>query len=212
MIDNDIENTGLVYLLTNPSMPGLVKIGITFNEDVKIRMMQLYSTGVPLPFECAYAAKVKDPQKVELAFHTAFSPNRINPKREYFEIEPAQAIALLKLLELSDATIEVSQEKETVDSVELNAGKEFARKRPRFDFITMGIPIGSELIFVSTGETSLVRTNKTVEFRGQEMSLTSATRQALGEGYAYNIAPGPYWTFNGRRLRDIYNETYIMEV
>lgn len=31
---------------------------------------------------------------------------------------------------------------------------------------------------------------------------------ALGDGYAYNVAPGPYWSFNGRKLKDIYNETY----
>jgi hypothetical protein len=24
----------------------------------------------------------------------------------------------------------------------------------------------------------------------------------------YSVQPGPYWTFNGRSLRDIYNETY----
>jgi hypothetical protein len=31
---------------------------------------------------------------------------------------------------------------------------------------------------------------------------------ALGEGYAYNIALGPNWSFNGRKLLDIYNDTY----
>jgi hypothetical protein len=24
----------------------------------------------------------------------------------------------------------------------------------------------------------------------------------------YNATPGPYWSFNGRKLRDIYNATY----
>jgi len=49
---------GIVYLLTNPFMPGLVKIGMTAQEDIDKRMKELYTTGVPVPFECRYACKV----------------------------------------------------------------------------------------------------------------------------------------------------------
>lgn len=49
---------GIVYLLTNPVMPGLVKIGMTAQEDIDKRMKELYTTGVPVPFECQYACKV----------------------------------------------------------------------------------------------------------------------------------------------------------
>ncbi len=38
-------------------MPGIVKIGKTTQEDVKVRMQQLYQTGVPLPFDCIYAGE-----------------------------------------------------------------------------------------------------------------------------------------------------------
>ena len=50
---------GIVYLLTNPVMPGLVKIGMTTREDIDTRMRELYSTGVPVPFECQFACRVK---------------------------------------------------------------------------------------------------------------------------------------------------------
>jgi hypothetical protein len=73
----------------------------------------------------------------------------------------------------------------------------------------MGIPVGSELPFIQNEEPAIVTDEKAVTFRGQVTSLTNATRIALGEGYAYNIAPGPYWTYNGKRIRDIYNETYL---
>lgn len=36
---------GIVYLLTNPVMPGLVKIGMTAQEDIDKRMKELYTTG-----------------------------------------------------------------------------------------------------------------------------------------------------------------------
>jgi hypothetical protein len=189
-------------------MPGIIKIGKTTKEDVKVRMKELYASGVPLPFECDYAARVRNIDEVEKALHTAFSPNRVNPRREFFEIEAAQAIAIIRLLEMQNVTPLVDREVNLIDPVELEAGKAFAKKRPRMNFEEMGIPIGSELIFSNNAEVALVVSERTVMFRGEVSSLTSATRTALGEGYAYNIAPGPYWSYNGRKLRDIYNDTY----
>jgi hypothetical protein len=52
----------IVYVLTNEAMPGLVKIGMTDDTNPDTRVSQLYSTGVPLPFE------------VEQALHSAFAP------------------------------------------------------------------------------------------------------------------------------------------
>ena len=46
---------GIVYVLTNPAFPNLVKIGITTRDEVQVRMAELYTTGVPLPFKCVYA-------------------------------------------------------------------------------------------------------------------------------------------------------------
>lgn len=79
---------GIVYLLTNPVMPGLVKIGMTAQEDIDKRMKELYTTGVPVPFECQYACKVdkNDCLKIEKALHKAFEPNRVNATREFFRI------------------------------------------------------------------------------------------------------------------------------
>ncbi|MCW3084029.1 MAG: nuclease family protein [Bacteroidetes bacterium] len=203
------NDTGIVYLLINPVMPGLVKIGSTYRDDTKFRMNELYSTGVPLPFECIYAAKVKNPEKVEGALHTAFAPDRINARREFFEIEATQAIAILKLLEIEDSTMQIEKEVEMVDSVSLEAGKEYSKKRPKFNFIEMGIPIGSEIVCTKNGETAIIDSDHTIFYKGESISLTSATRSILG--YAYNVAPGPYWTFNARPvLRDIKNRIAVL--
>ena len=49
----------IVYVLTNEAMPGLVKIGLTA-DTVEARLTQLSShTGVPLAFECYFAAEVQ---------------------------------------------------------------------------------------------------------------------------------------------------------
>lgn len=201
------NNQGIVYILTNPAIPNMIKIGMTTVEDVKLRMAQLYTTGVPLPFECVYAAKVSNHEKVEKALHTAFGPDRINPKREFFEIEAAQAIAIIKLMELEDVTPKVANEKEVIDEVEREAGEAYARKkRPRFSFSEMGIPVDGELVNVTNGEVVKVLSDRTISFRGKETSLTNATRIILDN--SYHVAPGPYWTYNGKSLRALYNETY----
>ncbi len=46
-------------------------------REIGARLSDLYSTGVPLPFECEYAAKVKDQKEVESAFQFAFGPYRL---------------------------------------------------------------------------------------------------------------------------------------
>ena len=66
-------------------MPGLTKIGMTTQDDITPRLNQLYTTGVPVPFECAYACQVKECENVERALQLAFGNTRINPKREFFK-------------------------------------------------------------------------------------------------------------------------------
>jgi len=196
----------IVYVLSNPAMPGLVKIGRTDNTDANIRIAQLYTTGVPVPFTLEYACKVTNPDEVEKALHIAFGPQRTNPKREFFNIEPEQAIAILRLLNTEDATQEVLGQKSDIDPESAQAAVALKAKRPNMNFTEMGIPEGSVLHSVEDDSTATVVAPKKVRFREEEMSLTAATRIVLG--IEHSVQPSPYWTFNGRSLRDIYNETY----
>ncbi|HQO29207.1 MAG TPA: GIY-YIG nuclease family protein, partial [Accumulibacter sp.] len=51
---------------------------------------------VPVPFDCAFACKVKDAAEVEKALHLAFGMTRINPNREFFKLEPERVIVLTR--------------------------------------------------------------------------------------------------------------------
>lgn len=198
---------GIVYILTNPAMPNLVKIGMTTRLEVGIRMSELYTTGVPVPFECSFAGKVNDVKKVENAFHKAFGPYRINPNREFFEIEDSQAMGLLEIICTENLTPEINNELDKVDQVSKDAGKILSKKRrQRFNFQEMGIDTGAILNSNYNEETCLVDDERNVIFRGEKMSLTRATRIKLEN--SYNVAPGNYWIFEGKKLREIYNETY----
>lgn len=202
-----MNQEGIVYVLTNPAIPGLVKIGMTTRLEVEARMNELYSTGVPLPFECSFAGRVNDVKKVEKAFHKAFGPYRINPNREFFEIEDTQAIGLLEIICEEDVTPVVKSELDKVDEASKDAGKQYSKKkRPNFDFHEMGIPVGSILTSNVNDEECEVVESRKVRFREEVMSLTAATRIVLDNDYS--VAPGPYWVFEGKRIRDYYNETY----
>lgn len=201
------ENLGIIYVLTNPAMPGLVKIGKTSRNSVEGRLSELYSTGVPVPFECVFAGQVENESKVEKAFHLAFGPYRINPSREFFEIEPEQAITLLQLMITKDVTPELQEEASDVDAGSREAAKKLkARRRPRLNFIEMGIPVDSILEFTRGDSSCKVISDRRVKFEEEDFSLTALTKRLLEVDTP--LQPCPYWTFEGRNLSDIYNETY----
>jgi hypothetical protein len=91
------EQRGIVYGLTNRVFPGLVKIGRTASS-IQTRREQLFTTGVPEPFDVGVAYQVPNPFEVEGALHRAFSPYRHNARREFFRIEVFQVKAILSLL------------------------------------------------------------------------------------------------------------------
>ncbi len=201
------ENLSVVYVLTNPAMPGLVKIGKTSQNDHATRVSQLYTTGVPVPFDIEYACKVSNPADVETALHTAFAPQRINPKREFFRIDAEQAISVFRLLNVDDVTEEVKADTQGIDEQDKQAAEQLRKRRPNLNFDEMGIPIGSTLNAVKTDDTAVVVGPKKVKFRGhEEISLSAATREMIDT--EYNVAPAPYWTFDGKLLKEIYEDTY----
>ena len=200
------SSVGIVYVLTNPAMPGLVKIGKTARGSVEARLGELYSTGVPVPFECAFAGRIEDETTVERAFHTAFGPYRVNPKREFFQIEPEQAIALLELMIVENVTPQLQAEAATVDAGAEDGAKRLRARRPVQNYIEMGIPIGSTLVFSGGDHTCTVVSGRRVTHEGEETSLTALTQKLLDTDRP--LQPSPYWEFNGRRLSDIYDDTY----
>lgn len=203
-------NYSIVYVVTNPAMPGLVKIGKTTQAEAEMRLGQLFNTSVPFPFKLEFACRVTNPDEVERALHVAFAPQRVNPRREFFEIDAGQAVAILKLLHTEDATAAVAHQLESSDQADTAAGEAYTRKRrPNANFVEMGLPLGAELICAAAGATAVVVEPRKVKFQDRIMSLTEATRIALK--LEYSVQPGVHWTYAGRPLIDIYNETYPMD-
>ena len=91
MADKSYQKRGYVYVLSNPSMPGIVKIGRS-KAGGKHRASQLYTTGVPMPFLLEFEMLVTDPEFVEVAAHEHLEQRRVNGSREFFACETDEAI------------------------------------------------------------------------------------------------------------------------
>jgi hypothetical protein len=83
---------GYVYGLTNPAMPGLIKIGLS-TRPVEVRVKELNSgSGVAMPFEIAFYFYSHNPKEEELLLHQALSSHRENLDREFFKLTSIVAL------------------------------------------------------------------------------------------------------------------------
>ena len=87
--------TGFVYVLSNRSMPGMVKIGKT-TRDPRTRAGELFASGVPTPFVIEATIETPNINETELTVHRILSVNRVNKKREFFHVSVPEAVGALR--------------------------------------------------------------------------------------------------------------------
>ncbi|OHB25051.1 MAG: hypothetical protein A2542_00150 [Parcubacteria group bacterium RIFOXYD2_FULL_52_8] len=189
----------IIYILTNEAMPGYVKIGKT-STSLEQRIKELSaSTSVPLPFTCFYACTVRDSAFVEHQLHDAFDNNRVNPRREFFEIAPERVVAALKLAEIENVTpkrdlIETEEDRE--------AHEKAVARRGRFNFELARIPLGAEIYFGRNENQKAkvvdLHSSKSIELNGRITSLSDSARELLGVNYG--VAGTDYWMYEEETL------------
>jgi len=192
--------SNIVYVLTNPSIPDIVKIGMT--TDLTTRMRSLYNSSVPVPFECYFACTVKDMSFVEKQLHDGFDDFRVNPKREFFRIDPERVVSILKMVMIEDVTPKEDIVEDEIDQRSLDKEK---KVRGRFNFDMIGVPVGSVLTFVKEPTlTSIVLDKHKIEFEGEIHSLSSSTLKIVHRmGYTWKQVSGPtYWMYEGETLNE----------
>ena len=89
---------GYVYILTNPAMPGLVRIGKTERTVIE-HVNELNATRVPAPFKIVHQRKVEHMDQVERDMHQHFHAQREIRGREFFKVTSDSAIAHLDALD-----------------------------------------------------------------------------------------------------------------
>lgn len=187
-----------VYILTNQSMPNLIKIGYTSRNDLNERIKELYSTGVPTPFECYYACQVEDGKRIEQILHILFKEDRVNNKREFFTTQPEKVEIALSLINPINVTPNLYEYLSTEESetIETNNRKRSAN----FTFSSVDIPIGSTLYFsYNLDITCIVYSDNTVMYNGEILTLTEAARNT--GLISYKSLQGPrFWLFDDESL------------
>jgi hypothetical protein len=87
-----------IYVLSNPSMPGLLKIGYTKNSPEERAQQISNATGVATPFKVEYVFKCHEGQFLEEEVHNYLDSHRVANNREFFKLKLHEAVeAITKL-------------------------------------------------------------------------------------------------------------------
>jgi hypothetical protein len=216
---------GIVYILTNPSLDGWVKIGMSDRNNIDARLAELNSpANIPLSYRAYAIYEVESPQEIEKHIHNLFdiidenlharetlSSGRIR-EREFFRISPERAFAVFKIvsqLRKDESCLKLITPNE--EQMEEEQIAEQVVRRPNFKFSMLQIPIGSELKFIHD-ESCICRTkdmDNRIEYEGNKYTLSKLAQKFLVERHGWNegvsVAGPRYFTYQGSTLSDLRN-------
>ena len=90
------NSAGWLYVISSPSLPGMVKIGCTKRLNPTIRVRELSSSSLPYSFRTHCFVFNDNCFALETQMHHYFEAKRVAPDREFFYITPQEAIDVLK--------------------------------------------------------------------------------------------------------------------
>lgn len=95
---------GWVYVMSNPAIPNVIKIGFT-TKDPNERAKEL-GTGAPQAYEVEYEVLVRDPKKIEKSAHKKLASK--NAGKEWFSCDVDTALSTIKdACKLEDIYLEI---------------------------------------------------------------------------------------------------------
>ena len=100
---------GFIYIMSNPAFPNLIKIGKSKKDPTTDRVSELNQTGVPEPFKVEYYAFVEDEDYLEQEVHRYFDAERPNKSREFFTVDCAEAIVIIRQLSEPNSRIKLEE-------------------------------------------------------------------------------------------------------
>ena len=216
-----MKESGVIYILTNPSFPQYVKIG--YADDVENRLKQLNNSEcIPFAFRI-YATYEVEERLTDLKLHALI--DQLNPNlrsidnvdgkkrvREFYAMSPEQAYSILETiavlggrkerLHLYDPSAEEREAIELAQEIE----EEHTERLSPFTFSKCNIPVGTKITFVSrdnanSGTECVVVDDKNVEYEGNKYSLSALATKFLQS--KHGVAGPMYFKFNGEWLYKI---------
>ena len=214
---NEKNETGYVYILTNPSFrEDWVKIGKS-SRPVNVRSKELDNTAVPLPFEIFATMETAKYNEVERLVHKTIdrlTDLRIRQNREFFNVAPQIALDIFHDIAstIDDAKVveyEDNKPKGENKAMVSEDALKHTSKRPRFTFSMVGIKIGEIITFEPTGIKVRVASDDSVEYEDRIYKLSPFVGTFLPEekrtpSNAYQGAK--YFSYKGKILDDLRKE------
>lgn len=202
----------IVYILTNPSLNGWIKIGKTTREDVEERVLELSnSTAIPLDFRVYAILYCDDCTKTEQVIHNIF--DNINPelhaiedrngkirRKEFFQIDPEKAYDVLESLvvlspdKLRLERYNMTREQKEIENIVDSVSKKNIREKANFKILD--IPVGSELTFINNDniKCTVVDDYNTVEYQNEKYTISALAKKLIDEA-GYNWSANGFQTF-----------------
>ena len=212
------KEKGYVYILTNDSFrEDWVKIGRS-SRPVDVRSKELDNTAVPLPFKVYATIQTTKYTNVERIVHKQIdrlTDLRIRQNREFFNVEPSQALDILFDLAtaIDDAVVmQYVDDKPVQLYPSINNEKPQAVKiekhvqRKPFEFAMVGLKDGDMITFAPLNIQVKVNGKNKVEFEGRLWSLSAFTGTYLPIEKQNNSGAyqGPkYFTYTNKTLWDL---------
>ena len=213
------KEKGFVYILTNESFrEDWVKIGRS-SHPVDVRSKELDNTAVPLPFKIYATIQTIKYVDVERIVHKQIdrlTDLRIRQNREFFNVEPSQALDILLDLAtaIDDAIVmqyiddKPTQLYPTINNEKPKILKQEQRHQLRkpFEFAMVGLKDGDMITFAPLNIQVKVNGKNKVEFEGRLWSLSAFTGTYLPIEKQNNSGAyqGPkYFTYNNKTLWDL---------
>ena len=188
--------------MTNPCLKNMVKIG--YAADVEARRKQLSTTALPYEYE-VYATYETSGNLEDKKLHRLIdnlNPDlRVSKNREFFVMKPKEAYELLEAI----AIISGSQDKLTLLVDDKQTTHQQNKKRPSINFEECGIPVGAKLVY--TEDPTVVVTVEGPRKVIYNDEITSLSAVVSGIKGVKAIAGPHYFTYKGRPITDIANET-----
>ena len=190
---------GYIYIMTNPALNGMVKIG--YAADVETRRQQLSTTALPYEYEI-YATYETSGNLEDKKLHKLIdnlNPDlRVSKNREFFVLEPEDAYELLESIAIISGT------KDKLKKIKVDAAKKQQIRKPPVNFAKCGIPVGAELVFVDDSTVvATVESERKVRYNGEITSLSAISDSKKG----YSTSGPSFFTYNGKLVADIARET-----
>ena len=194
---------GYIYIMTNPALNGMVKIG--YAADVEMRRKQLSTTALPYEYE-VYATYetsgcLEDKKLHKMIDH--LNPDlRVTKNREFFIMTPEQAYELLETI----ATISGTNSK--LKKTKISVAKKQETKKPPVNFTKCGIPKGAKLVFIDDPSIVVeVVNDRKVLYNDEITSLSAISKMIKG----YPTAGSQFFTYNGETVSNIAKRTQWKE-